>query len=289
LNDIGAAFVFGTFFQSIDDLKKASVVLHGNEPQAIFRRPSGYLLLTKFKDRYLRLLRHCKVVIAVSHYMKRHFLSCEEVVVSESKVKVVYAGVDTRLFKPRNTVRIRETLGIGVGAKVAISVARITREKGFDAMLHVFKRLIKVDPSYVWIVVGDGPHLQCMKAAVDKEGISAHVVFPGRVSREDLPDYYSASDVFWLLSEQESFGLVYVEAQLCGCPAIGYNTTGVAEAIQDGETGFLVEGDDECQGILARSDYCSLRRRDVVRISSQFSVDAQARRLRATILDEKEC
>jgi D-inositol-3-phosphate glycosyltransferase len=45
-------------------------------------------------------------------------------------------------------------------------------------------------------------------------------------------------------SYSESFGLVGLEAQACGCPVIASNVAGLASVVRDGVTGFLVDGDE---------------------------------------------
>jgi D-inositol-3-phosphate glycosyltransferase len=45
-------------------------------------------------------------------------------------------------------------------------------------------------------------------------------------------------------SYSESFGLVGLEAQSCGCPVIASNVAGLASVVRDGVTGYLIDGDD---------------------------------------------
>ncbi|HMJ89705.1 MAG TPA: glycosyltransferase, partial [Candidatus Acidoferrum sp.] len=51
---------------------------------------------------------------------------------------------------------------------------------------------------------------------------------------------YNAADVFVIPSVQEAFGLTALEAAACGTPSIGFNTGGIPDLIEDGETGYLV-------------------------------------------------
>src|SRR5699024_7624610 len=63
---------------------------------------------------------------------------------------------------------------------------------------------------------------------------------------KNISDLLSMSDLILLMSEQESFGLVLLEAMACEVPAIGTNIGGIPEVIVHGETGFLVDlGDSE--------------------------------------------
>jgi glycosyltransferase involved in cell wall biosynthesis len=67
----------------------------------------------------------------------------------------------------------------------------------------------------------------------------------GRVSDAELLASYRSADVFLLPSNQEGFGIVYVEAMRQGCPVIAGNHGGAPEVVDHGVTGFLVEHGDE--------------------------------------------
>ena len=64
--------------------------------------------------------------------------------------------------------------------------------------------------------------------------------------QENLAELYAISDLKLLLSQQESFGLVLLEAMACGVPCIGTNVGGIPEVIEHGVDGYIVElGDTE--------------------------------------------
>jgi phosphatidylinositol alpha-1,6-mannosyltransferase len=84
-------------------------------------------------------------------------------------------------------------------------------------------------------------------------GVESHVRWLGFISEEELPQIYSASDLFVLCTRDapeergvEGFGMVFLEAQSCGTPVVGTRTGGIPAAIQDGEGGWLIEQND-CQ------------------------------------------
>jgi glycosyltransferase involved in cell wall biosynthesis len=80
----------------------------------------------------------------------------------------------------------------------------------------------------------------------------AHDVFlAGWHSHEELPDFLVASDVVVLPSVREQFGAVLVEGMGCGLPVIAVDRWGPGEIVDDGETGWLVEPDDEASLIAA--------------------------------------
>lgn len=75
-------------------------------------------------------------------------------------------------------------------------------------------------------------------------GLAERVRFLGRLSGNDLRDWYAASDVVVLPSSSEGLGRVLLEAQAMEKPVIAYDSGGVPEALAPEESGFLVKPAD---------------------------------------------
>lgn len=89
------------------------------------------------------------------------------------------------------------------------------------------------------VIVGDGrERARLMRLA--RAELSDGALFAGRIDRSELYRYYSAADLFVFPGIQESLGLVYLEAQSCGLPAVAFENAGVPEAVRNGATGLLV-------------------------------------------------
>ena len=63
------------------------------------------------------------------------------------------------------------------------------------------------------------------------------------MSREALPAFYRAADLFMFASETETQGLVLAEAHASGLPAVAVRASGVDEVVRDGETGLLTKAE----------------------------------------------
>ena len=182
-----------------------------------------------------------------------------ELGVDRSRVTVVYPGVDIDRFNPGvDGAAIRERHHLD-GKLVLLTVARIERRKGHDLVLQALAKLLPANPQLHYVIVGDGGERARLEAMTDALGIRGAVTFAGKVADADLPRYYAACDVFAHPNriegtDLEGFGLVFLEAAASGKPAIGGNTGGVPEAVQDGETGALVSGTDadELAGVIER-------------------------------------
>jgi glycosyltransferase involved in cell wall biosynthesis len=89
------------------------------------------------------------------------------------------------------------------------------------------------------VIIGDGrERLRLTRLA--RAELSDRVLFAGQIDRSQLYRYYSAADLFVFPGIQESLGMVYLEAQSCGLPAVAFENAGVPEAVRNGTTGLLV-------------------------------------------------
>lgn len=244
LNDPAAVYVAGlTFDKRL--LEKSICFLHGSEPELIFESPSLLKKLSLFSMFYERALSKCKFIACPSKYMKSKFLQRTGLEILKRKIEVVYFGVEESKFYYDASSSIRKDLNIE-NCFVFLTVARLEEKKGFSNKLKIFKRLTEIYDDLVWVIVGSGSYQSEILKFATENGIEDRVILVGKVQREFLKFYYSSANVFWLLSDyDESFGLVYVEAQLCGLPCIGYRNAGVKESVCDEQFGVLIDSPNE--------------------------------------------
>jgi glycosyltransferase involved in cell wall biosynthesis len=114
------------------------------------------------------------------------------------------------------------------GLELVIRACSILRRRGLDLRL---------------VLVGDGDTRQRLESLANRL-MPDRVRFEGQVRREDLYQYYSAADVFVFPGIDESLGMVYLEAQSCGLPAVAFGDWGAKEAIVTGKTGYLSASND---------------------------------------------
>lgn len=267
LNCIVSGFVAGKYFNQ-NILNKCTPILHGGEPEDIYNQPSIDFKIIKFKNYYNKMLDSSRKIIAVSNYMKEKFLA-QTTFKNDKKIEVVYAGLSDDFFigKEVNCKDIFEYKN----KEIILTVSRIEKDKGFLDMYEVFKTLIKKDDTFIWIIVGDGKFKIEFENTVLKDKLESKVIFKGKTPRNKLYKYYKCADVFWLLSKyKESFGLVYIEAQAYGCPAIGYNRYGVKEAIGDKKAGFLVDKASDSLEIFLKRKYKKLLVKNIKNFALMF-------------------
>ncbi|MEH6908736.1 glycosyltransferase family 4 protein, partial [Neobacillus drentensis] len=225
INDIGAALVAAYFFP-VELQRKCTVFLHGSEPEEIFQ--NNIFPYFNFKRKYIDLLKNCKNIIAVSNFMKEKFMKITKLDYLNDKICIVYNGIDTNFFFP-NKINLYKRYNISPDKTLLLTVSRIVKGKGFDRMYNLFKVVAK-KYNYHWLIIGAGDYLSELMLKVKNDGMVKFITFVGKVERNELKEYYSSADLFWLLSDlNESFGLVYLEANACGIPVLANNRAGTQE------------------------------------------------------------
>ena len=115
-------------------------------------------------------------------------------------------------------------------------IARKFPEVAYRAVADVY-----CDGNFHFTFIGDGLQKKVIEDEWKKKGQKGDVVFLGRVPRTQIPQYLKENDVFVMISRDEVFGLVYLEAMAMGCITIGSRKEGIDGIIMDGENGFLCE------------------------------------------------
>ena len=163
--------------------------------------------------------------------------------VPSRKVDVVPAGVDLQMFRPMDREESRASLGLGRERVILAVAQRIEPLKGLDVIIESLPLLDDEGETRFLVVGGDensGPEIARLRGVAARLGVEDRVTFAGAVGQDELPAYYSASDVCVLPSYYESFGLAALEALACGTPVVASRVGGPMSFIVDGVNGFVV-------------------------------------------------
>jgi len=158
-------------------------------------------------------------------------------------------GVDVSEFYPgAGGQAVRERWGLG-GRPVVVCVSRMVPRKGQDTLIRAWPLVLATTPDATLLLVGDGPYRSRLERMARHLGVDRSVVFTGAPSRAELPAYFDAGNVFAMPCrtrrrglDVEGLGMVFLEAAATGLPVVGGDSGNSADAIRDGETGYVVPG-----------------------------------------------
>ncbi|KAA3605789.1 MAG: glycosyltransferase [Planctomycetota bacterium] len=233
---------------------------------------------TKVIERSNRLLEPITdCFVAVAEAAGEYLIDHEGV--PRDKLRVVYNGIDVSRFTGNGRAEARKELGLAEDAPVAVHVAVFRPEKGHDVLLAAAQKVAERLPAARFLLVGDGPTRSQVEAQCREMGLAENVLFLGQ--RSDVPELLAAADLSLLTSRGfvETFPMAILEAMASSRPSVCTNVGSIAEMIEDGRSGRLVESEDSdglAAGILeimenpATAEAWGRRAREIV--TTQFSL-----------------
>ncbi|MEJ7845731.1 MAG: glycosyltransferase [Acidimicrobiales bacterium] len=167
-----------------------------------------------------------------------------------ARVELVPPGVLHAFFSPGDQGGARAALGLDPSVPVLLFVGRIQPLKGLDVAVRALAEITRTRPDALLVVVGGasgvdgGAEVARVGEIVDHLGLAGNVRYVSPQPHHLLSTYYRAADVAVVPSRSESFGLVALEAAACGTPVVAAAVGGLRTLVDDGVTGWLVEGRD---------------------------------------------
>ena len=169
-------------------------------------------------------------------------------------VLVVSPGVNLKVFtQDEGRMAARDVVDLDKSSHVISFVGRIQPHKGPEILIRAIAEMVSHSPhlraKLITNIIGGASganqsEVERLKELVSWLGIDDVVRFAPPVPREELPNWYRASDLVCVPSYSESFGLVALEAQACGTPVVATAVGGLRTAVADGISGVLVDGHD---------------------------------------------
>jgi phosphatidylinositol alpha-1,6-mannosyltransferase len=178
--------------------------------------------------------------------------------IQRDKIHKITPGLDTSVFYPFAVDSgLRQHYNIETDELVVMTVARLVPRKGHARVMRALAALGSTVPPFKYVVVGRGSIEAELRDLANQLGLGDKVVFAGFVADDKLNQHYNLADVVAMPNTEEEgdiegFGMVFLEANAAGKPVIGGRSGGTAEAVADGESGFLVDSDEELRDVLER-------------------------------------
>jgi glycosyltransferase involved in cell wall biosynthesis len=184
-------------------------------------------------------------VIAVSRFSATRFASWSGFPADKAFILPNCVDLDQFRPKPRDPALVHR-YGLA-SSHVIMTTARLDSYdsyKGVDKVILSMPHLLACSPKIKYLIVGDGSDRARLNGLVESLGLSAHVVFAGRISEAEKVAHYNLADAYVMPSTGEGFGIVLIEAAACGVPVIGSLTDGSQEALLGGRLGRLIDPND---------------------------------------------
>ncbi|HRZ86776.1 MAG TPA: glycosyltransferase family 4 protein [bacterium] len=154
-------------------------------------------------------------------------------------------GVNPSRFDPEkiDRARAREQLGLADGEIAVGNIGILRSWKGFPDFLEAARRIADRNMGVRFFIAGDGPRREEIEGLISEKNLERVVTMLGY--REDTPEILAALDIFLFTSyANEGVPQAVLQALAMGKAVVGTDIGGVAEAVIDGRTGFLVRPRD---------------------------------------------
>lgn len=262
------------------------------KPFVISVRGSDIHVLAQFPKRrslIQTMLQRAQAIIAVSSSLSQ---AVEALGVDPRRIHVIPNGVDSTLFFPRDRTVTRVEIGWPQDAHIILSVGRLAPIKGFDVLIRALRKLRdRLRKPVQCYIVGDGELRSPLQREICRLGLERDVFLSGPVPPQELSVWYSAADLFCLLSASEGCPNVVLEALACGTPVVATAVGGIPEMVNEPATGVLIKRrtEDEVAHHLERAlntswDRAAITKSPLVRDWSQVAT-TQVRVFRSVVND----
>lgn len=193
-----------------------------------------------------QIMRFAKKIVANSEAVRTFLIDRN---VPPEKIVTIYNGLDLARFTNAATIdreSFFRSLGLEIGAnpKFVTIVANMRSDvKNHQMFLRAAKRIRERIDSAEFLLAGEGELRENLIDRANELGIGDYCHFVG--SAIDIPSLLSVSEIGVLTSRSEGFSNAIIEYMAAGLPVVATDVGGAKEAIEDGETGYLVRSDDD--------------------------------------------
>ncbi len=268
---------------------KYAVFLHGMDFAYALKSPRKRWLATQ-------ILRRADAIIAANSYVADKITEFRPALAD--KIGIVNPGVESGVpLKDEDmTASLKSHYGLE-GKTVLFTLGRLVRRKGIDQVIASLEQIPEdMIHNLSYVIGGDGPDKDYLKSLVPAK-FSKKIIFLGEIREDEKWTWLHLSDIFVMPSRDidgdfEGFGIVYLEANLCGKPIIAGRAGGVSDAVLDNYTGLLVDPESPAeisQAIIKLVANPSLRdelgRQGKERARAEFNWEKQLEKLLKIIKD----
>lgn len=188
------------------------------------------------------LYNHMSKIICVSKSLKKRL---ENYNINKNKLVMIPNGVDTLLFSNHHSsCQLDKYISKKADCKKILFAGRLSLQKGVKYLLKAIPIVVKHYENVHLFILGNGNLEYKLKKLTEDLKINSYVTFLDMIPLNEMPNYYSSTDIFCLPSIHEGFPLTIAEALSTGLIIVASATEGIPEAISEYKNGFLAEPGD---------------------------------------------
>lgn len=161
------------------------------------------------------------------------------------RITVIPNGVDCEKFHPSPTLDARIELKLPLDRPIVVSAGYRIERKGFHILVDAIPQIREQFPNVLVAIVGgearwERDFLPVIRERIRSNGVEEHVLIAGNRPQGELATWYSAANVFALLTSREGSPNVLLEALACGTPAVATPVGGIVNELADDRLGILL-------------------------------------------------
>lgn len=162
------------------------------------------------------------------------------------RVKTIHSGINPDRFSHNPaTGYLHEKFQISKDKPLIANVSALSPHKDYPTFLKVVHEIVKRGAFCHFLIVGDGPDADEIKAMAHKMKLDSHLTFTG--FRDDVPQIFREISLFLITSKTEGLGTTVIDALFNKIPVVATRAGGIPELVEDGNQGFLCPiGDYKC-------------------------------------------
>lgn len=151
---------------------------------------------------------------------------------------ICYSGIPNKLADEQE-MQLKTGLNLEWNREF-VYVGRLVKYKNVDVIIQALSNAYP-DHSFKLHIIGEGAEREKLEGLAKELNVAENIIFHGQLPRIDVFRFMQKCCCFIMVSDHETFGMVYIEAMLAGCATIASKNGGVDGVIVDGENGFLSE------------------------------------------------
>jgi glycosyltransferase involved in cell wall biosynthesis len=155
------------------------------------------------------------------------------------RVRLIYHGVDSQFFRPRDSRTVNGA------TPTVVTVGRLVAKKGLADLVRACG-IVGRALDFKCLIFGDGPQRAELLSLIEAEGLGGRVQLMGSLTQRELIAAYQRADVFALTpfvtkdGDRDGIPNVLMEAMACGLPVLTTDAGGIAELVTHLSNGFLL-------------------------------------------------